>query len=112
MHENHIDALGSSGNILIPLTADDDETSEAGLYDCQCYQNCNYVQYKPTVHVASGIEDDENRTIELHVHFNQDTLFSYRTSFIFTFLDLLGEKKSICFLHKIQYFATIVKPFG
>lgn len=86
-----LDDLGSSGNILILLTSTDDETSEASIYDCQCYQNCNYVQYKTTVHVASGIQYDENRTIELHVHFNQDTLFSYRTSFIFTFLDLLGE---------------------
>ncbi|KAL5285360.1 hypothetical protein ACFFRR_007216 [Megaselia abdita] len=85
----HRYALGSSGNILIPLTSSDDETTEAEIYDCQCYQNCNYVQYKTTVHVATDIEKNENRTIELHVHFNQDTLFSYRTSFIFKFLDLL-----------------------
>ncbi|XP_058980207.1 pickpocket protein 19 [Musca domestica] len=59
-------------------------------YDCKCYPNCNYVQYRTAIntdHTSNG--ERSSQFIDLTVQYQHDTLFSYRSSLCFTLLDLI-----------------------
>ncbi|XP_054081366.1 pickpocket protein 19 [Zeugodacus cucurbitae] len=67
---------------------------EEALYrsglNCCCYHNCDYVQYDASVYGAdSSVEDLSANFTELQVYYQHSTFFSYRSTLVATWVDLL-----------------------
>ncbi|XP_013097439.1 pickpocket protein 19 [Stomoxys calcitrans] len=81
------DIILSTGNI-IPETPSD--YGEPRSFDCKCYPNCNYIQYRTTVNTDHMSRSSQGTDyIDLQVQYQHDTLFSYRSTLCFTLLDLI-----------------------
>lgn len=60
--------------------------------DCKCYPKCTHTQY----HAATFTDrlnsiESKNNFIEVDVFFQEETLFSYRSTLHITMLDLMGK---------------------
>ncbi|XP_075163752.1 pickpocket 30 [Haematobia irritans] len=80
------DTILSTGNII----QENEEDGPPQSWDCKCYPNCNYIQYRTTVNTDHGVTTSRGTDyIDLQVQYQHDTLFSYRSSLCFTLLDLI-----------------------
>ncbi|KAM8707132.1 hypothetical protein ACLKA7_011262 [Drosophila subpalustris] len=54
--------------------------------DCKCYPNCNHIEYHASAYTDNfdGMQD-----VEVDVYFEEETLFSYRSTLYITLLDLM-----------------------
>ncbi|KAH8416658.1 hypothetical protein KR222_001738, partial [Zaprionus bogoriensis] len=58
--------------------------------DCQCYPNCNHIQYHASIYTDRLSGQEHNHSfLELDVFFQDETLFSYRSTLHITMLDLI-----------------------
>lgn len=59
---------------------------------CECYPTCDHTQYHAATFTdrLSG-SDSRSDHIEVDVYFQEETLFSYRSTLHITMLDLMGE---------------------
>ncbi|XP_061390914.1 pickpocket protein 19 [Musca vetustissima] len=83
---SHRDIIWSTANVI--------QESPDGIHfqthDCQCYPNCNYIQYRTAINTDHSTNMDRaSELIDLTVQYQHDTLFSYRSSLCFTLLDLI-----------------------
>lgn len=59
--------------------------------DCKCYPNCDHIQYHASIFTDRlGRQEHNHSYIELDVFFQEETLFSYRSTLYITLLDLMG----------------------
>lgn len=60
--------------------------------DCKCYPNCNHIQYHAAIY-TDRLDDvnDAGSLMEVDVFFQEETLFSYRSTLHITLLDLMGR---------------------
>lgn len=64
--------------------------------NCECYPNCNHIQYHAPIFTdRMGGQVHNHSFIELDVFFQEETLFSYRSTLHMTFLDLMGVCSTI-----------------
>ncbi|XP_037823822.1 pickpocket protein 19 [Lucilia sericata] len=81
----HRSALLTTGNFL----GENIDDVEFNTMDCKCYPNCNYIQYRTMVNTDNTGETHGKNYIDLQVQYQQDTLFSYRSTLCFNLLDLI-----------------------
>lgn len=59
--------------------------------DCKCFPNCDHIQYHASIYTDHvGGQEQNHSYIEVDVFFQEETLFSYRSTLYITFLDLIG----------------------
>ncbi|EDW58960.1 uncharacterized protein Dvir_GJ10611 [Drosophila virilis] len=83
--QKHGVSLFYMGNIIEESTDNVFNTT-----DCKCYPNCTHTQY----HAATFTDrlssmESKNNFIEVDVYFQEETLFSYRSTLHITMLDLM-----------------------
>lgn len=59
---------------------------------CKCYPTCDHTQYHAATFTDRlGTSDSRGNQFEIDVYFQEETLFSYRSTLHITMLDLMGE---------------------
>ncbi|KAH8312443.1 hypothetical protein KR044_010770, partial [Drosophila immigrans] len=57
--------------------------------DCKCYPNCDHIQYHASIYTDRLSTAKSNGLLEVDVYFQEETLFSYRSTLQITLLDLM-----------------------
>ncbi|XP_017844771.1 sodium channel protein Nach [Drosophila busckii] len=75
------------------------------ITDCHCFPNCDHIQYHAFIYTdRECFLETEKSVIEIDVYFEEETLFSYRSTLYITFVDLIfiGDNASTETVHSAK----------